>query len=79
MVQHVNATRAMSVGILKYFTLKHGSSLPSPDGSLSKVVPFENKEVKELLEVGDNCHVPSGNASGSSYSLGPSPPMKRLK
>ena len=29
---------AMSVGILKYFTLKRRSSLPSLDGPLSKVI-----------------------------------------
>ena len=66
----------MSFGILKYFTLKRKSSLPSPDGPLSKVVPSEgislaNKEVKEVLELEDNCHVPSGNASGSGHSRGP--------
>ena len=65
---------AVFVGILKYFTLKRRSSLPSPDGPLSKVVPsegilFANKEV---LEVEDNCHVPSGSsASGSGHSHGP--------
>ena len=31
----------MSVRILKYFTLKRRSSLPNPDGPLSKVVPSE--------------------------------------
>ena len=56
--------RAMSVGILKYFTLKRRSFLPSPDGRLSKVVPsgilLANKE---LLEAEDNFQVPSGNTS----------------
>ena len=52
--------------LLKYFTLKRTSSLPSPDGPLPKVVPSEgislaNKEVKEVLEVEDNCHLPSGS------------------
>ena len=62
----------MSVGILKYFTLKHMSSLPSPDDPLSKVVPSEGISLanKEVLEAEDNCLVPSGNASGSSHSHG---------
>ena len=65
----------MFVEILKYFTLKHRSSLPSPHGPLSKVVPSEgislaNKEAKEVLEAEDYCHVPSGNSSGSGYSRG---------
>ena len=64
----------MSVGILKYFTLKrrlYRSFLPSPDDPLSKVVPsegilFANNEV---LDAEDNCHVPSGNgASGSGHT-----------
>ena len=65
----------MSVGILKYFTLKRKSFLPSPDGPLSKVVPskgisFANKEVKEVLKEEDNCHMPSGKASKSGHSHG---------
>ena len=63
----------MSGGILKYFTLMR-KSLPSPDGTLSKVVPSEgillaNKEVKEVLE-GDGVVPPNGNTSGN-HARGP--------
>ena len=61
---------AMSVGILKYFTLKCRFSLQSTDGPLSKVVPSEgislaNKEVKEVLEAE---HLSNGKTSGSGRS-----------
>ena len=61
---------------LKYIldnTLKRRSSLPNPDGPLSKVVPSEGILLanKEVLEAEDNCHVPSDNASGSGRSRGP--------
>ena len=65
----------LAVGILKYFTLKRRSFLPSPDGPLSKVIPAEGILLanKEVLEAEDNCHIPSarGNgASGSGHSRG---------
>ena len=49
------AMHTMSFGIIKYFTWKHRSSLPSPGGPFSKVVLSEgislaNKKVKEVLE-----------------------------
>ena len=40
---------------------------------MSKVVPSEGTLLanKEVLEVEDNCHLPSGNTSGSGQSRGP--------
>ena len=37
------------------------------------IPPMRNiaKEKKEVLEVEDNCHLPSGNASGSVHSRWP--------
>ena len=55
------------------FTLKCRSSLPNPDGPLSKVTLSEGILLsnKDILEAEDNCLMSSGNTSGRGHSHGP--------
>ena len=63
----------MSVGILKYFTLKRRSSLATLTAFCLKYSLLrEYFACKQgSIESEDNCHVPSDNGSGSSHTRGP--------